>query len=174
MPKKDYPYLIGTRKSRLTILKVLKKDNRNYLECLCDCGDIVIRRYSVIISNKTKNAACISCSKIFFKKPKSIRYTEFKVEFITWGNMIAQTKITKHIKIMVDVELKFAKDGLLHLKTFYKIWAKEFLIIFHLIGLIIMETINRVIADGLQGKSRIIIEEVLKKRALKLKIKIKS
>ena len=54
-----YYCLIGKKFGRLTVKDVLKKYNRTYLKCECECGNVKEVRYSHLMDKNTMSCGCL-------------------------------------------------------------------------------------------------------------------
>lgn len=52
--------MLNNKYGKLTVVKLLYKKKRNYYECICDCGNIVIKREDRLIE-QGENAFCGHC-----------------------------------------------------------------------------------------------------------------
>ena len=75
--------IINQKFNKLTIVSVKEKDSRRrvLVNCVCDCGNTVIRQYSAIIAGKAKSCGCIR------KNPRTHGLSKHPLSGI-WRNML--------------------------------------------------------------------------------------
>lgn len=55
-----YINCIGKKFNRLTVISELKKNNRYYLKCMCDCGNIIEAEKQHVLHGKIKSCGCLN------------------------------------------------------------------------------------------------------------------
>lgn len=53
---------IGKTINKLTVCNIVKKNNRLYFNCICECGKSALIRTDAVISGKTKSCGCLKGS----------------------------------------------------------------------------------------------------------------
>ena len=66
--KKEIRDLVGDKFNRLTVLKPIKKHDRTYLVCECECGNTKEIKMSHLKSGRTKSCGCLNVEKLKERK----------------------------------------------------------------------------------------------------------
>jgi hypothetical protein len=96
--------------NKLLILKLIKKNNETWAECLCDCGQKCIKKLSMIKINHTKSCGCMALSTRFQKNSKiSLKndFSKFTPEGAYWlGFLFGDGNIDDHGKLQICLSIK--------------------------------------------------------------------
>ena len=94
MPKKK-EIMIGVKNNRLTILKDLgidytsdtKKYKAHFVECQCECGNMVRVNYTLFANGRTKSCGCLNIEKIKRRRMKHKGTTDYPRLYSIWKDM---------------------------------------------------------------------------------------
>lgn len=56
--------MIGNKYGKLTVISTVKQDQKTYLKCKCDCGNVIVRPTYLIATNQIKSCGCLKAEAI--------------------------------------------------------------------------------------------------------------